>query len=428
MSTNSSTSQRFTLGSLGWTAGYRVEITPLYHVPGRMKPDGDSQLGSLFVASVELEKAAAVRLHWTLADIKVRMTFASVAGSEGEGIPDPKVVCAAPKQHVKYITKEKDPIFFMLDRLRIFEALNWLIPAHLRKNRSFGTHMSEGRAVEWDMKLAVNEMSALPVAMDLGVILGHSSRSTWKVTIEVQPVVDNSGDVFLSGLTILNVMFSVIVFFFARPVAADFWINFGLLWVSVAGLLWVSTPLFRVIYAFFAGSTKKVETSFTFATDIQRAIPEGIDPENLALLQGNLEDVIRELRRSNQSTNWEPTIKTMAITDWMLSKMDNKAVRARRGLYSQGSLPETFRVVLEITWELQECILSDIGIEDSLLDVVTLSGSPDHSVAINCGEYLRATWGSRGKELFSLLHSQILSGFREAGHSKSSRFLSLDRF
>lgn len=430
MSTNTSTPQEATLES--YTAlkfGYRVKITPLYHVEGRMKPDENSQLGSLFVASIELERAGAVQFRWKLARIRVRMTFASVAGSEGEGIPDPKIVCVAPKQHVRYTIKKENPIFFMLDRLRIFEALNWLIPAHLRNGRSFGTHMSEDRAVEWDMRQASDEMSPLLVAMDLGVILGHPARSTWKVTIEVQPVVNNYSGVVSSGFTALTVILSSIYIcssiygFFERPAAVDLWLGFGLL---CEGLIWASAPLSRVICAFFEVLTEKVEKSFTFAADVQRTIPEVVDPENLELLQGRLENFIYELV-SKRSTYLGPTVGNMAMTDWMLSKMDDEAVRARRRLYSQRSLPETFRVVLEITWELQECILSDIGSEDSLLDVVTLSGSPDHSVAIKCGEYLQATWGSRGTELFSLLHSQILSGFREAGHSKSSRFLSLDR-
>ena len=441
MSTNTSTPQEPTLES--YTAlefGYRVKITPLYHVQGRMKPDENSQPGSLFVASVELERASAVQFRWTLARIRVRMTFASVAGSEGEGIPDPKIVCVAPKQHVRYTFKKENPIFLMLDRLRIFEALNWLIPAHLRNGRSFGTHMSEDGAVEWDMRLASDEMSPLLVAMDFGVILGHPSRSTWKVTIKVQPVVNGYSEVVSSGFTALTVITSsiltcsVIFAFFERPAGADLWLNLGLL---CAGLIWASTPLSRVIYAFFEVFTKKVEKSFTFAADVQRTIPEGVDPENLELLQGRLENFVSELRFSNRSTILGPTVSNrktilgrtvgnMAMTDWMLSKMDDEAVRARRRLYSQRSLPETFRVVLEITWELQECILSDVGSEDSLLDVVTLSGSPYRSVAIKCGEYLQATWGSRGTELFSLLHSQILSGFREAGHSKSSRFLSLE--
>lgn len=434
MSTNTSTPQEATLES--YTAlkfGYRVKITPLYHVQGRMKPDENSQLGSLFVASIELESADAVQFRWTFTRIRVRMTFASVAGSEGEEIPDPRIVCVAPKQHVRYTFKKENPIFFMLDRLRIFEALNWLILAHLRNGRSFGTHMCEDRAVEWDMRLASDGISPLLVAMDLGVILGHPLRSTWKVTIKVQPVVNDYSEVVSSGFTALTVISSSIYVLIyvdlERLAAADLWLNLGWLWVwvSCVGLIWTSTPLFRVIYAFFEVLTKKVEKSFTFAADVQRTIPEGVDPENLELLQGRLENFISELQISNRSTNLGPTVGKMAMTDWMLSKMDDEAVRARRILYSQRSLPETFRVVLEITWELQECISSDIGSEDSLLDVVTLSGSPDHSVAIKCGEYLQATWGSRGTELFSLLHSQILSGFREAGHSKSSRFLSLDR-
>ena len=428
MSSNTSTPQEATLESYkALEFGYRVKITPRYHVQGRMKPDENSQLGSLFVASVELERAGAVQFRWTLARIRVRMTFASVAGSEGEGIPDPKIVCVAPKQHVRYTMKKENPISFVLDRLSIFEALNWLIPAHLRNGRSFGTQMSEDRAVEWDMRLASDEMSPLLVAMNFGVILGHPSRSTWKVTIKVQPVVNDYIKV-VSGFTALTVITSLIYIcssiygFFERPAAVDLWLNSGLF----AGLIWTLTPLSRVIDAFFEVLTKKVEKSFTFAADVQRTILEGVDPENLELLQGRLEDFINELI-SNRSTNLGPTVGNMAMTDWMLSKMDDEAVRARRRLYSPRSLPETFRVVVEITWELQECILSDIGSEDSLLDVVTLSGSPDRSVAIKCGEYLQATWGSRGTELFSLLHSQILSGFREAGYSKSSRFLSLDR-
>ena len=439
MSTSISPSQEATLES--YTAlkfGYRVKITPLYQVQGRMKPDKNSQLGSLFVGSVELERADAVRFRWTLARIRVSMTFASVAGS-GEGIPDPKIVCVAPKEHVRYTKKNETPIFFMLDRLGIFEVLNWLIPAHLRNGRSFGTHMSEGRAVEWDMRLASDETSPLIVAMDLGVILGHPSRSTWKVTIKVQPVA-----VVSSSFTALAVISSLIYIFISflihiissiyafsgRPVAANLWLNSGWLvvvWVSFSGLIWAST------HAFFEVLTKNVEKSFTFAADVQRTIPEGVDPENLELLQGRLEKLITELKFSNRSTNMEPTVGNMAMTGWMLSKIDDEAVRVRRTLYSQGSLPEIFRVVLEITCELQECILSDIGIISDiggryrLLDVVTLSASHDHSVAIKCGEYLQATWGSHGTELFSLLYSRILLGVREAGHSKSSRFLNFDR-
>ena len=315
----------------------------------------------------------------------------------------------------------------MLDRLMIFEALNWLIPAHLRNGRSVGTHMSEDRAVEWDIRLASNEMSPLLVAMDFGVILGHPSRSTWKVTIKVQPVFNGYSEVVSSGFTALTVISYSIYSSFKRPAAADFWLDFVLLWVSLVGPTLALTLLSRVIYAYLEVLTNKIEKSFTFAADVQRTIPKGVDPENLALLQGTLENFVRRLQFSNRSTNLGPSVGNMAMTDWMLSKMDDEAVRARRRLYSQRSLPETFRVVLEITWELQECILSDIGSDDSLLDVVTLSGSPDHSVAIKCGEYLQATWGSRGTELFSLLHSQILLGFREAGHSKSSIFLSLDR-
>ena len=112
MSTNTSSPQEATLES--YTAlkfGYRVKITPLYHVQGRMKPDENSQLGSLFVASIELERAGAVQLCWKLARIRVRMTFASVAGSEGEEIPDPKIVCVAPKQHGRYSIKKGEPDF-----------------------------------------------------------------------------------------------------------------------------------------------------------------------------------------------------------------------------------------------------------------------------------------------------------------------------
>ena len=349
------------------------------------------------------------------------MTFASVAGPEGEAIPDPEIVHFAPRRRARYTMKDYDLILLVP---RAFRVVNWLM---------LGTHMSEGRTVEWDMKMAGDEIPA-PISMDLGVILKCPSRSTWKVTIEVLPVFNDYAILVFYGI-LIPILAPLLIFVLSEELKGISTVDtLGILvilgWslMSVAILILVSIPLFRIIDAFFGGLTKKVKTSFTFAADVQRAIPKGIDPKNLELLQGNLQKLMKELYRSNPSTHLELTEGTMTMTDWMLSKIDNEAVRARRRLYSQGSLPETFRVVFKITWELRECISSDIGEEDSLLDVVTLSGSPDHSVAIKCGEYLRATWGSRGMELFLLLHSQILSGFREDDHSKSSRYMSLDRF
>lgn len=413
------------------TSVYRVKITPRYSVQGRMNPDKDSQLGSLFIVNVELERIYAPQFRRSLASVRVKMAFTSVAGPEGKGTPNPEIVDVVPRRLARYTMEEYDPIIYVL---RKFEMFYRLMPVSIRRKRSFGTQMSEGRALEWDRSVVGDEISELPIAMDLGVILKYPSRGTWKVTIEVLPVLNDSAIQVFYGIsipTLIPALAAPLIFGFSKLLerlsAIGTLNSLGLSLMGVAILILVSTLRIRVIDSFSGGLTKRVKTSFTFATDVQGAIPHRLDPNNLECLQGNLEDLMRALRPPHRSTNLGRTALTMAMTDWRLSKLDGEAVRARRRLYSEYSPPETFRIVLEITWELRECILSDIGKEDSLLDVVTLSGSFDHSVAIKCGDYLRATWGSRGMELFSFLHSQILSDFREVDHSKSSRFLSLDR-
>ena len=72
-------------------------------------------------------------------------------------------------------------------------------------------------------------------------------------------------------------------------------------------------------------------------------------------------------------------------------------------------------ILINITWQLQQCLRDELESNPNLGSVLTISGDALHSWAAPCSEYVEVTWGTFGLRLFKDFEICLREVLRDIG-------------